>query len=204
MKRYVFAAITFCLVIGFQNCAQNKLSDSTGANAFGNPTEVTPAEKMDVSQTETVEVPESSYLEAQLQPAIAQSKPTSTFASHHLEIDAKTGVIHVYDQNEDLVAGVQYCLNSQDLEDLKGILATAKICDGTASADDQVNCSMDYTYPYAKLLFVNAEVSLGESTSGCSKGPDLCGQQKDMLQSFLANLQTNLSSKTCDFQVVSQ
>lgn len=204
MKRYVFAAFAFCLVVGFQNCSRNQLSDAGDSNALSNPTEITPAEKVDVSQAEAVEVPESAFLESQLQSAITQAKPTSTFATHHLEIDAKTGVIHVLDQNNDTVAGVQYCLSSSDMTELRAILDSAKICEDKALVDEQTNCTMDYTYPYAKLQFVDSEVSLGEAMSGCHKGPDLCGDQKDMLQGFLANLQNKLTNLKCEFQVVKQ
>jgi len=204
MKRYVFAGFAFCLVVGFQNCSRNQLSDTGNSDALSNPAEVTPVEKVDVSQTEMLEVPESAFLEAQLQAEIAQLKPTSTFASHHLEIDAKTGVVHVVDQNSEVLAGVQYCLSSSDMSELRSILESAKICEDKAAVDNQLNCTMDYRFPYAKLHFVDSEVALGEALSGCHKGPDLCGTEKDMLQGFLAHVQNNLSSMKCQFQVVKQ
>lgn len=202
MKRYVFAGFAFCLVIGFQNCSRNQFSDTSVSNSLSNPAEVTPAEKIDVSQAEILEVPESSFLESQLQPAIQQSKPTSTFASHHLEIDVKTGVMHVVDQNDELIPGVQYCLSVADLNELRVILDTAKICEDKAVVDENTACTMNYTYPYARLHFPEVELALGEATSGCHRGPDLCGEQKDMLQGFLAHIQSELASKMCEFQVV--
>lgn len=202
MKRYVFAGFAFCLVVGFQNCSRNQLSDGGGANSLSNPALVTPVEKVDVSQTEILEVPESAYLESQLQSDITQSKPTSTFSSHHLEIDVKTGVIHVVDQNNEVISGVQYCLSSSEVNELRSILDTAKVCEDKAVVDENLNCTMDYKFPYAKLHFPDSELSLGESMSGCHKGPDLCGEQKDMLQGFLAHVQNNLSGKKCQFQVV--
>jgi hypothetical protein len=204
MKRYVFASFAFCLVLGFQNCSPNQVSDVMSASSLSNPIEVTPMEKVDVSQTEMLEIPESAYLEAQLQSAIIASKPTSTFAAHHLEIDVKTGVVHVVDQSNEVVAGVQYCLSSSDISELRTILGTSKICESKAIVDEQVLCTMNYTFPYAKLHFLGSELSLGESRSGCHKGPDLCGVQKDMLQGFLAHVQNNLATKKCDFKVVQQ
>lgn len=202
MKRYVFAGFAFCLVVGFQNCSRNQLSDTNSADALNNPTEVTPAEKVDVSQTEILEVPESAYLETQLRPAIQQSKPTSGLASHHLEIDVKTGVIHVVDQNGDDVTGLQYCLSASDLEELRVILESSRICEDKAQSNSQLNCTMEYRFPYAKLHLPELEIALGESMSGCHKGPDLCGEQKDLMQGFLAHVQNNLAAKTCSFQVV--
>lgn len=202
MKGYVFAGFAFCLVLGFQNCSPHQLSDVHSASSLNNPAEVTPVEKIDVSQTEILEVPESAYLEAQLQSAIQQSKPNSSFASHHLEIDVKTGVIHVVDQSNEVVSEVQYCLSSSDVSELRTILDSAKVCEDSAVVDEQINCTMDYQFPYAKLHLPESEIALGESMSGCHKGPDLCGEQKDMLQGFLANLQSQLSSKKCEFQVV--
>jgi hypothetical protein len=204
MKRYVFAGFAFCLVVGFQNCSRNQLSDVNPANALSNPMEVTPSEKIDVSQTEMLEIPESAFLEAQLQAAILASKPTSTFAAHHLEIDVKTGVVHVVDQNNETLAGVQYCLSSPDMSELRAILDSSKVCEDSAVVDEQINCTADYQFPYAKLHFLESELSLGESMSGCHKGPDLCGNQKDMLQGFLAHVQSDLASKKCEFQVVQQ
>jgi hypothetical protein len=201
MKRYVFAGFAFCLVIGFQNCSPQKLSDVNTSNSLNNPAEITPSEKIDVSQTEILEVPESAYLEAQLQGDIQQLKPSSTFATHHLEIDVKTGVIHVLDQNNDILSGVQYCLSASEVAELRTILDSSNICEEKAEVEGQL-CTMNYTYPYATLHLPNSELALGESTSGCHKGPDLCGEQRDMLQGFLAHVQNQLSSKKCEFQVV--
>jgi hypothetical protein len=202
MKRYVFAGFAFCLVVGFQNCSRNQLSDNVNNDSLSNPAQVTPAEKVDVSQTEMLEIPESAYLETQLQSDITQSKPTSTFSSHRLEIDVKTGVVHIVDQNNEVIEGLQYCLSSSDLNELHGILSSSTVCEDKAAADESLNCSMEYKFPYAKLHFAEYELSLGESMSGCHKGPDLCGVQKDMLQGFLAQVQNNLAAKKCQFQVV--
>lgn len=175
-----------------------------GSSALSNPAEITPLEKVDVSQTEILEIPESAYLESKLQDAILQAKPTSTFSSHHLEIDVKTGVIHVVDQNNETIPGIQYCLASSELSELREILENSKVCESAAVVDDGVACTMQYKFPYAKLHFASSEISLGESMSGCHQGPDICGEQKDMLQGFLAYVQNNLASKKCEFQVVRQ
>ncbi len=204
MKRYVFAGLAFCLVVGFQNCSRNQLSDNVNNDALNNPAEVTPAEKVDVSQTRALEIPESAYLEAQLQADITQAKPTSIFASHHLEIDIKTGVVHVVDQNNEVVVGVQYCLSSSDMSEIRSILASSKVCEDKAVVDENLNCTASYKFPYAKLHFADSELALGEAMSGCHKGPDLCGESKDMLQGFLAHIQNNLAGKKCQFQVVSK
>ncbi len=204
MKRYVFAGFAFCFVVGFQNCSRSQFSDVNSSNALSNPTEVTPAGKINVSQTEILEVPESAYLESQLELAIRASKPTSTFAAHHLEIDVKTGVVHVVDQNNEDVSGVQYCLSLSDLNELHTILDSSKVCEDNAVVDEQIVCTADYKFPYAKLHFAESQLSLGESMSGCRKGPDLCGEGKDMLQGFLAHVQSSLASKKCEFKVVQQ
>ena len=202
MKRYVFAGFAFCLVVGFQNCSPNQLSDVNSSNSLSNPTEITPMEKIDVSQTEILEIPESPYLDANLQSAIQQAKPDSTFSTHHLEIEVKTGVVHVVDHNNEVVLGVQYCLSSSDVSELQAILDSSQICEDNAVVDNQLQCTMEYQFPYAKLHLPDAELALGESMSGCHKGPDLCGEQKDLLQKFLAEFQSNLDSKKCEFQVV--
>ncbi|MGZ3742222.1 MAG: hypothetical protein ACXWRE_00735 [Pseudobdellovibrionaceae bacterium] len=203
MKRYVIAAFAFCLIISFQNCSPHHLSDVNNANALSNPTLVTPTEKVDVSQTEMVEIPESAYLESQLQQDITAASPTSTFSAHHLEIDVKTGVVHVVDQNNEVLVGLQYCLNSSDMSELHTILDSAKVCEDQAVEDGQV-CTAEYRFPYAKLHFLDSEISLGEALSGCNKGPDLCGDQKDMLQGLLTHIQGDLATRKCEFQVVQQ
>lgn len=205
MKRYVFAGMAFCLVVSYQNCSRGQFSsDTTSSNALSNPTEVDAAEKADPSQTEIVEVPESSYLESQLQSAIQQSQPTSILASHHLEINVKTGVVNVVDQNGDAVNGLQYCLSSDDQDELSSILNSSKICEEKIASNSDMNCALYYISPYAKLHLQSTEVALGEATSSCHKGPDLCGSEKDMLQSFLADFQANLATKKCSFQVVNK
>jgi hypothetical protein len=202
MKRYVFAGFAFCLAISFQNCSRSQFSDVNNSNALNNPTAVTPAEKIDVSQTKMLEIPESAYLESKLQSAITASNPTSTFAAHHLEIDVNTGVVKVVDQSNEIVVGVQYCLSSSDINELRAILDSSKVCEDQAVIDEQINCTADYKFPYAKLHFLESEISLGETVSGCHKGPDLCGDQKDMLQGLLTHIQGDLASKKCEFNVV--
>lgn len=205
MKRYVFAGLAFCLVIGFQNCAGNKqFSDMNSSDALGNPFEVTPMEKIDVSQTEIIEIPESSYLEAQLQDAILQTKATSNFTTHHLEIDVKTGVIDVIEDNSgEAITGLQYCLNSQDLSQLDTILTDSKICEDKVIAQDQRACTMQYQFPYARLHFAETgAVALGEVFNACHRGYDLCGEKRDLLQEFLGKVQSELKSKKCEFQIV--
>lgn len=205
MMRSILAIAGFCVVLGYQNCGRAPIADGTlNNNGLSNPTEVTPVEKINVSETRVVEVPDNAFLEAKLQVPVQQAQPTSVMSSHHLEIDVKSGVISVLDQNNEKVAGVQYCLNAQDLQNLDSILGSAKICEDKAVAGNDLNCTMDYKFPYAKLQTLDAEIPLGESMSGCHHGPDLCGAHKDQLQSLLADLQVNLATKSCDFQVVGQ
>jgi hypothetical protein len=207
MKRYVFAGFTFCLVIGFQNCSKNNFTDMNQGDALGNPAVATPIEKLDVSQTEKIEIPESSYLESKLQADILQTKATSNFSTHHLEIEVRTGVIQVIeDNNGEAIQGLQYCLNSQDVAALNSILSSSNICEDKVAntGHDQV-CTMEYKFPYAKLHIADAEpVNLGEVFNACSKGFDLCGDQKELLQNYLGQVQSSLDSKKCDFQVVGQ
>lgn len=176
-------------------------------DALGNPVVGTPIEKLDVSQTETVEIPESSFLESKLQADILQTKSTSNFTTHHLEIDVKTGVIHVIEENSgDSISGIKYCLNSQDLYTLGSILAASKICEEKIPAQNSSQvCTMEYKYPYAKLHILNSEpVALGEVFNACSSGFDLCGDRKNQLQTFLGQVQSSLTAMKCDFQVVGQ
>lgn len=204
MKRYVFTGFAFCLIICFQNCSPHQFSDVSASNAFSNPTEVTPTEKVDVSQTEIVEIPESTYLESQLEADILAANPTSAFAAHHLQIDVKTGVVHVVDQNYETLTGIQYCLSPGEMSELRTILSSSKLCENQAISDQQLVCTAEYRFPYARLQVLDSKISLGESTSGCHKGPDICGVQKEMLQGLLAHIQSSITSKKCEFQVVQQ
>jgi hypothetical protein len=188
MIRYVFVGLAFCLVIGFQNCARTQEAGTSNNDILSNP-----SEKVDVSQTEIVEVPVEYYIEHLPQP-ITQAKVASLY---HMEIDVKSGVIQVIDQNNQVNAGVQFCLSQQEADSLRAILNSAEVCDGSVAADPNAMCAQVYAFPYAKLHTPEAEISLGEASDTCHHGPDLCGDQKAMLQSFLANLQGSLLSKTC-------
>jgi hypothetical protein len=100
---------------------------------------------------------------------------------------------------------LQYCLNSRELFDLNSILSSAKLCeDKAANRSSEQLCTLEYRFPYARLHFLDSEVALGEKFDACSKGVDLCGDQKDQLQSYLGNVQSTLEAKKCDFQVVTQ
>lgn len=204
MKRHVYVVLTFCLVVGFQNCARNNQAlDSNSSDAMRNPAEVTPIEKIDVSQVEIVEIPESPFLESKIQSDIVQSKAASNFSTHHIEIDVKTGVIHVIeDASNEPVPDLQYCLSSEELVNLNSILASSKLCEEKAALSHDQVCTMEYQFPYARLHFADSKVALGEVFNACQKGFDLCGEQKSQLQSYLGKIQMDLPAKKCEFQIV--
>jgi len=200
MKKYVYASLILCLVVGYQNCARNnQFSDMNNSNAMGNTVEATPIEKIDVSQVEIVEIPESSFLESKIQPDIIQSKAASSISTHHLEIDVKTGVINVIeDANGQPISGLQYCLRPEELLNLNSILARSQVCEEKVATSRDQLCIMEYQFPYARLHFVDSQVALGEVFNACQKGFDLCGEQKDQLQAYLGQIQMDLAAKRCE------
>lgn len=75
------------------------------------------------------------------------------------------------------------------VEHILRTLAKAQFCLPPQNTDPNRMCTMIYGYPYAVLFAGQQELRLGESTSGCDKGPDICEpQQKEKLQEISLEL----------------
>lgn len=164
-----FLLILFPLLLSFQNCSPSRLETNP---EFTNPPN---------SKTEEV----VSDAQDVLKNASAVEIP-----SRHL-VGLNNGEIYLNSQRVG-------CLNQQQLQQIQNIISSADLCEMQSKAEDTM-CAMIYAMPYAKLHHGQDVLPLGEKTSSCSGGPDLCGDAKLKLRAWITDLnpqllQINLSS----------
>lgn len=154
------------------------------------------------SNAQSLEIPSSPAVDNAI--AGVSSKASASddlFASFGLSLHPRTGVINVLQADGEYDPDLQFCMSSAQIAELEGLLEEARICDAQdTSASTDTMCTMDYQFPYAKLHFTERSVGLGERYSGCSRGPDLCGDQSKKLQLFLKGITSQLKTLNCNFQ----
>ncbi len=204
-KKASVLGLFLALLFGFQNCGQapeltsgemssNQLRQATESD--GSLKNISLQEKVDV-----IEIPESPELEQSLSELSSKSTTAGRlFISKTLMIYPQTGLIEVVDAQDGEAVGQQFCLSDEQGLELQGILAAAKICEEQTTQDENMACTMDYEFPYAKLHLLNQKVNLGERFSGCHRGTDLCGEYGNLMKSFVSQIKSNLDKMTCQFE----
>jgi hypothetical protein len=200
-----FFGVFFFLIFGFQNCAQ-----SPQDMALGGSNQLTQASEgegslaaVDLNQNvERIEVPESPELEQTLRSLSSKTTYSGErlFLAHTLFIYPQTGLIDVVDSRAGEKLGQNFCLKSEQVHQLQGILAAARICEAKNIESPDLMCTMEYEFPYAKLYLLNQKVHLGEKFSGCHQGADLCGDYSALMKTFILEVKSQLPSLACGFQ----
>jgi hypothetical protein len=203
MKKWMMALAFGCLIVSFQNCSRGGgvNSGSLDQSSQINPVTENAVTGLKPNEAEALVLPNTPFLDAQLQIAESKAADANPFDSSTLSMDPKTGVMNVVSADGSVDPDKIFCLSSEQIAELEGLLSAAQICAGedkAASAD--VVCQMDYQFPYAKLQFSDQDVTLGERFSGCHTGTDLCGQSSRNLQKFIADVVKNLPAQTCHFE----
>lgn len=205
MKKWMTALAFGCLIVSFQNCSKTNFSSDAGSNAQSlnqvNPATEDPVTSLKPDEAQAILLPNTPVLDAQLQSTQSKAADANPFDSNSLSLNPKTGVINVLSADGSADPDQLFCLSSEQIAQLEGLLNTARICAGEdLSANQDMACQLDYRFPYAKLQFTGQDVTLGERFSGCHTGTDLCGEGSKALQNFLAGLVTNLKNQACHFQ----
>ena len=200
-----FFGVFFLLIFGFQNCAQSPQDfASSSRNQLEQASESESSlAAVDLNQkVERIEVPESPELEQALRGVSSKStfSGESLFISQTLFIYPQTGLIDVVNSQTGEKLGQNFCLKPDQMNQLQGILAAARICEAINVEDSSQMCTMDYEFPYAKLYLLNQKVNLGEKFSGCHRGADLCGDYANLMRSFIFEVKSQLGTLDCEFQ----
>lgn len=93
-----------------------------------------------------------------------------------------------------------FCPPETEWQNLHFLIQNAQVCatkvetpdqEGSAleSSTDSLMCTAIYREPYAKFLGPEKfELPLGEQTSGCQHGPDLCGDKRAALMQWITTV----------------
>lgn len=197
MLRFLFISCLTCLVLIFQNCA--KFQKNLNPNSTN--------QTLDKSSTQ------NNSLTLNLKPidvkviilnnmnnSLAQDQNTKLLRPDifSYKLDLATGIIDSLDLNEQIIKGT-YCLTASDKKELNNILTTSQICKPQEQNTDPADtmCTQSYIMPYAKFIFTNSEVALGEKINGCAIPIDLCGNMNTVFQGFVANILKNMKDRIC-------
>lgn len=177
-KGFGLLLILLTLILAFQNCSQ----PSKSLHEESGPESSKGVGSYDLNEATKI----SFYIPSR-----------SSGARHELVVDLITGVINQINPDQNSSPNqAENCLNEAETEELRGLVQSAKICEGPQPKPNQM-CTMIYRYPYAEIHLDEEKISLGESTSGCSSGPDLCEPHQKLFQEKLESIAQNLDQKTC-------
>ncbi len=197
MKKWVVAIAMGGLIISFQNCSKPNLNGtgSLDASSQENPVMQAPVSTLVPSKAVAVEIPNSPFVDLNV-----DGNSNKSMNSYSLRVNTQTGVINVLLGNGEIDSSKEFCLGSEQISVLEDLLAHAQLYEAIEDSNPDRICTMDYSYPYAKLHFTEKEVALGEKFSGCHKGADLEKVSSVKLKSFLSDVVSNL--KSCNFDAV--
>lgn len=180
--------IVTCLVVGFQNCAQNGLNSQLGSGDFASQAPSADAEFLEST-------PEVTFVEIPQYQVAGKTASLASALETRLVISTATGRIQLMD-SKNSVHGVA-CLNFDDFNKFKKSIEGSAIC--AAGVTEAEICAMRYKPPYA-VLFTGAQerISLGEELNSCGRGKvDLCGDIKQDFQAIIQHIELNWKSMAC-------
>lgn len=192
MKRYLLLSTMFLtLLFGFQNCTPSQIGQETGTAATAVSQNGDSSSSSAIAGVNKIEIPSLNNTLG------IRGKPGSDMT---LQIDINNGHIDVLDQNGTIDSSQKKCLSAAELSEVRAILSTGKMCEaGRNTSSQEVACAQYITEPYAKLLKDNShdDVILGFWSSSCEHGPDLCGDHKEIMKSFLKAVASQINNKDC-------
>lgn len=193
MKRGLAVVATLCLILGFQNCSQSSLEAGEGLNgkiavSIHSPESVVDAVNASVTY---LEIPQS---DESISVGVSAKASSSAAGALRLVVSTQTGKISLVDAKNEVFE--ERCLSSEDLQEMKTILAGSSICSKVVSEDTM--CAMSYTPAYVSLYANEERIQLGEKMDSCGTGSkDLCGGLADVFQSYVGHIKANWESMAC-------
>lgn len=189
-KLIMFAFATFSVVTTFQNCAQSKspVTAATEENKGSSNTNI------DSSKLTEVDMSKATAIEVQL-----TSLFTTNFKTEipNIQINLSNGEMRYVNKEGQFVSPLRLCLYREELQEIKSIVESSKVCRPEGKVNADTVCTMEYIYPYAKIfLESNDIIKLGEK-SGCSGIVDLCEDSKKTLNGYISYLSSHLDNRKC-------
>lgn len=183
MKPWMIGLLMTALVLSYQNCgAPSEMVGSYGGNSL----------KSAVDRGGSAETASWTGVEFENQ------KPES-YRPERFHVDLETG--EIIRLGEEQAAAEPLCLTEDELEEIRSILETSKVCEPVQDSNPGRVCTMEYGEAYAWLVSEDqrgeAVLALGEKLNGCHKPIDLCGDHSNLLKGFLANISNSLDGRSC-------
>ncbi len=163
------------LVFGFQNCSQQ--GSSPDESLIPSSTVQSKIEDPDLKEAQVIEI-------FTLSP---QEKISLNLGSGQLIQTSPAG-------------SVEKCLSEPMRAAVLELLNSSSLCEFQPAED--ALCAHVYSYPYAEIHWSQKSVKVGERVSSCHKGPDLCGQDGNILRGLLANIISRWDQWSCDFEAL--
>lgn len=195
MYKVLAAVIALSLLLAFQNCAQQgttvkSLSDSGQAQAGSTSTS-----SQDLAQ-DTAKLQSMSAVEVPLTSNVYSAGPQKVAGEEAaLRISRLDGRIDDVDSNGNVIQ--RYCLHADELAELNSIISISKVCYVDKHDEDQL-CAQVLKPAYASMYNSQEKLPLGAANDACGNGAKvLCGNQDQMLRSFLAAVKSNYQQRPC-------
>lgn len=188
IKRLSLVVFSFCLMLGFQNCARTGTTDMLSVDSM----ETVIFDSHGSDDLSYVEVPANAEETTVWKKVAGQ---TVLKGDQRLLISPKSGDIYLVDNmNTDLG---KHCLSPDDHRRLQEILANISVCQ--MPIEKAEICAARYVPAYASLVFGDNRVSLGEQRDSCGYGrQEICGQQSDIFKSFVSYVRANFTDMSCE------
>lgn len=188
-KFFIFSLSTLVLLGSFQNCAGAKAVD------VGSQSSSTLSEIGGQDNQQKIDLTRAVAIELTLASLFSQNNRRE---DQNLRINLLNGEMRQTNGDGSYSNDLRLCLHGDELSELKTIVDTAKICDLSSQVSQGVVCTAEYVFPYARIeLESQNKIKLGEKTSGCTGGPDLCDTSKKALNGFISYLRIHLSERKC-------
>lgn len=169
--------------IAYQNCGK---VNKSGPNAIDATTEQKPA-VLELKNSNEITLLKSS---------------TDGFGMYSYHINVDTGEIEktIYDvpKNDPGNQPTVLCLDEAQRMVLENEIKNSSVCYFKHKEDPNMNCTMEYRYPYAITDQGSQTIRIGENASPCVDFYDICTDNRDNFIKVVNDILANIDSASCE------
>lgn len=169
----------FFVLLSFQNCSQS----GSSAGVDTNTPRQSKIEDPDLKQAQNIDI-------------------LTLDDSIKINLDLSSG--RLTQMNLTTGQSVVKCLSSSMVGTINDLMNASSLCESKPPVTgEDIACAQVYGYPYAQLNWSDKSQKVGEYTDSCNRGPDLCGQDGNILRGLLRDVVARWDEWSCDFEEVS-
>lgn len=166
------------VLLSFQNCSQS----GSSAQLDTNTPQQTKIEDPDLKQALNIDI-------------------LTLDDSIKINLDLRSGSLT--QMNLTTGQSVVKCLSSSMVGTINDLMQASSLCESKPLSENKdLVCAQVYGYPYAQLNWSGKFQKIGEYQDSCHRGPDLCGQDGNILRGLLRDVVARWDEWSCDFQEV--